>query len=82
MYAPATQPEVALAYQPRNEDYLPEWAAILFKAAWYAREKGSDEVAERMGLQSLKAREEALGGEHPDTLNMANLAATYGNQGR
>ena len=36
-----------------------------------------------MQVQVMETRKRVLGEEHPDTLNsMANLAATYSNQGR
>ncbi|KZL66399.1 hypothetical protein CI238_13201, partial [Colletotrichum incanum] len=48
---------------------------FIYRGQWTQAEQGAD--------QSLRLREEILGDEHPDTLSsMANLAATYWNQGR
>ncbi|KAF2182136.1 hypothetical protein K469DRAFT_669907 [Zopfia rhizophila CBS 207.26] len=75
--------EETLKYRPVNQDYLAEWASILFNAAWYADDKGDYVTAEKMNRQALDAYEKALGLEHPSTLsNMANLASTFWNQGR
>jgi tetratricopeptide (TPR) repeat protein len=75
--------ELILAYRPTNEDYMAQWASILFNAAWYADEKGSYDAAEEMNRRALEGYGKALGQEHPSTLSsMANLASTYRNQGR
>src|SRR5256886_1569104 len=75
--------ELILAYQPTNKDYIAQWASVLFKAAWYAGDRGRCKEAEELNAQVMEACERALGQEHPATLSsMANLASTYRSQGR
>jgi tetratricopeptide (TPR) repeat protein len=74
--------EVVLEYQPMNDIYLAQWAFVLFRAAWYAHEKGNYDVAEKMYREALEGREKMLGKEHPDTLtSVNNLASVLRDQG-
>jgi tetratricopeptide (TPR) repeat protein len=66
---------MVLSSYPTNEDYLIQWASVLFKAAWYSTLNGSYDIAEKMNQQALAGREKALGAEHPDTLTSVNNLA-------
>ena len=73
----------ATAQKPEGQDSLIEWASLMYRAAWYSLEIGNWPDAETMSMQSMRVRKKKLGADHPDTLSsMANLAATYWNQGR
>jgi tetratricopeptide (TPR) repeat protein len=72
---------VALAQRPKNKESLKEWALLLYKAAWYAWQRGRAGEAEQMSVVSMKVRSEVLGGEHAETLGsteMVALARTLG----
>lgn len=73
----------ASAQQPERESSLAEWAALLYRAAWYAWRKGGVADAENLAVKSMKARRKVLGQEHEDTLSsigMAGLAYNLGGQ--
>ena len=75
--------EIVLTYRPANDDYLAQWASILFNAAWYADDKGNYNTAEEMNREALEGYKKAWGVEHSDTLVcMANLAVVLRNQGK
>jgi tetratricopeptide (TPR) repeat protein len=75
--------EIVLTYRPANDDYLAQWASILFDAAWYAGDKGNYSAAEEMSRRALEGYRKARGVEHSDTLaSMANLAMVLRNQGK
>jgi tetratricopeptide (TPR) repeat protein len=75
--------ETVLTYRPANDDYLAQWASILFNAAWYADDKGNYNTAEEMNRRALEGYKEARGMEHSDTLaSMDNLALVLRHQGR
>jgi tetratricopeptide (TPR) repeat protein len=75
--------EIVLTYRPANDDYLAQWALILFNAAWYADDKGNYNTAEEMNRQALEGHKRVRGVEHSDTLaSMANLASVLRNQGK
>jgi ankyrin repeat protein len=52
--------EVALACQPKNDNYIEPWTTALVNAAWYARVKASYKVAEKMDRDARYARVIAL----------------------
>ncbi|PQE27730.1 hypothetical protein CJF31_00009955 [Rutstroemia sp. NJR-2017a BVV2] len=58
----------ALAQQPEEQDVLRDWASILYKAAWYAREMGKGTEAEEMSIRAMNVRKKILGQEHNSTL--------------
>ena len=75
--------EIVLTYRPANDDYLAQWASILFNAAWYADDKGNYNTAEEMNREALEGYKKAWGVEHSDTLaSMANLASVLRNRGK
>ena len=45
-----------------------QWAAVMYKAAWYAIQKGASRDAEAMAQGCTKLRAKQLGDNHPDTL--------------
>ncbi|KAJ4288699.1 hypothetical protein N0V88_007230 [Collariella sp. IMI 366227] len=58
-------------------------ATLLHSIAGYFGYRGQWKDAERFQVEAVQLRNEVLGSEDPDTLSsMANLAATYRNQGR
>jgi tetratricopeptide (TPR) repeat protein len=75
--------QAAVACQPTNSGWLEAWAAVLFKAAWYAGEMGNYRAANEMDLGALEAREAILGAEHLDTLtSVNNLGLVLSRQGK
>jgi tetratricopeptide (TPR) repeat protein len=61
--------QAAVGYRPTNIEALEAWISVIFKAAWFASQRGLYEVAEKMSATALQAREETFGVEHPDTLS-------------
>ncbi|KAJ5827849.1 hypothetical protein N7447_004612 [Penicillium robsamsonii] len=73
----------AMLHQPKSQDSLRNWAALLYKGAWYATECGSISVAEDMAAMSRKQRMKICGAEDEDTLHStAMLGVAYRLQGR
>ncbi|TGO25601.1 hypothetical protein BPAE_0076g00020 [Botrytis paeoniae] len=84
----------AIVHKPEEQNSLVEWASILYKASWYAREmgngkdaenlnKGQWNTAEQLEVQVMETRKKKFGVDHPDTLtSMANLAYTWKGQDR
>jgi tetratricopeptide (TPR) repeat protein len=71
----------ALAQRPKDKESLAEWALLLYKAAWYAWQRGRAGEAEKMSVVSMQVRSEVLGKEHAETLSsmgMTGLARTLG----
>ncbi|KAL6229200.1 hypothetical protein BDW75DRAFT_245948 [Aspergillus navahoensis] len=58
----------AASQRPQERDSLMEWAAVLYKAAWYDMRKGNGAEGERLSLKAMKSRTKHLGPEHEDTL--------------
>ena len=73
----------AVLHQPKSQDSLQSWAALLYKGAWYATECGNISVAEDMAAISRKQRMKIGGAEDEDTLDStAMLAEAYRLEGR
>ncbi|KAJ5246378.1 kinesin [Penicillium chermesinum] len=73
----------AASQRPHKRDSLMEWAAVLFKAAWYDWQKGSRAEGERLSLKAMEARMKYLGPEHEDTLESIGMVGLiYQSQGR
>jgi tetratricopeptide (TPR) repeat protein len=71
----------ALAQRPKDEESLKEWATLLYKAAWYAWQRGRAGEAEEMSVVSMKVRSKVLGEENAETLSsmgMVGLARVLG----
>ena len=59
------------------------WAAVMYRASWYAMPQGNFQDAERMARRSEKVRKEELGQQHKDTLSsMAMVAWSWRDQGQ
>jgi tetratricopeptide (TPR) repeat protein len=63
----------ALAQQPQGKDSLKKWALLLYKAAWYAIERGQVGEAEHMSTVSMKVRQEVFGKENAETLSSMHM---------
>jgi hypothetical protein len=50
-----------------------EWAAVLYKAAWYDWRKGNGAEGEKLSAKSMEARTKHLGPEHRDTLDSVEM---------
>jgi tetratricopeptide (TPR) repeat protein len=75
--------KLAVHQRPNEKDSLREWASVLYKAAWYALDRGNSDDAEKMSLQAMKVTRKLFGEEHEDTLNStSSLASTYSSQDR
>ncbi|OCL02771.1 TPR-like protein [Glonium stellatum] len=75
--------QAALACRPTDYRALEAWASVLYNAAWYAVGIGNYDVASEMNQSALKAREAALGAEHPTTLcNINELALIFKSRGK
>jgi tetratricopeptide (TPR) repeat protein len=71
----------ALAQRPNDREALREWALLLYKAAWYAWQRGRAGEAEQMSMMSMEVRREVLGEEDAETLSsmgMVGLARELG----
>jgi tetratricopeptide (TPR) repeat protein len=63
----------ALAQRPQGMDSLKEWALLLYKAAWYACERGKAGEAEHMATVSMEVRQEVFGEENAETLGSMEM---------
>ncbi|KAL5375799.1 hypothetical protein DPSP01_010906 [Paraphaeosphaeria sporulosa] len=73
--------QAALAQRPQDRESLKEWALLLYKAAWYAWQRGTADEAEQMSVTSMEVRSEVLGEQDAETLTsmeMVGLARTLG----
>ncbi|KAB2109472.1 hypothetical protein AG0111_0g2148 [Alternaria gaisen] len=71
----------ALLQRPESRESLKEWALLLYKAAWYAWQRGRAGEAEQMAVISMEVRREVLGEEDVGTLDsmgMVGLARVLG----
>ncbi|KAF9730017.1 TPR domain protein (kinesin light chain) [Paraphaeosphaeria minitans] len=71
----------AFAQRPHDSESLKEWALLLYKAAWYAWQRGRAGEAEQMSVMSMQVRSEVLGKEHAQTLTsveMVGIAKEFG----
>ena len=67
----------------RSKDERRARASLLHHAAGFFSYQGQWNDVEKFQLYARRLRREVLGEEHPSTLSsMADLASTYGNQGR
>jgi hypothetical protein len=57
----------AAQQRPEGELALTQWATLLYRAAWYAVQRGNAAEAEQLAVASLKMRRMVLGQEHEDT---------------
>jgi hypothetical protein len=64
----------ALSQMPQSAESLQQWALLLYRAAWYACEKGNVIDAEKLAGKSMKVRKRLLGSEHADTLSSITMA--------
>ncbi|KAF2008328.1 putative kinesin [Aaosphaeria arxii CBS 175.79] len=75
--------KAAAGQKPEATSSLIEWATLLYRAAWYAKSKGSAAEAESLAIQSMKVRKMVLGREHEDTVwSIAMVAHAYSLSGR
>lgn len=73
----------AASQRPHERNSIMEWAAVLFKAAWYDWHKGSRAEGERLLLKAMEAQTLYLGPEHEDTLESVGMVEViYHRQGR
>ncbi|OAG09594.1 uncharacterized protein CC84DRAFT_1183887 [Paraphaeosphaeria sporulosa] len=63
----------ALTQRPQGKDSLKEWALLLYKAAWYAWERGNADEAENMSTVSMEVRQEVFGEENVETLGSMHI---------
>ena len=70
--------KLAITQRPTGEESLKKWAFLLYKAAWYACEKGSIVEAIELSELAMKVRENILGQEHKRTLaSMSMVCSAY-----
>jgi hypothetical protein len=70
--------KAAAEQRPKDKQVLVEWAALLYRAAWYAEERGNVTEAEQLAVASMKTRRTVLGQEHEDTWwGMSMVADAY-----
>ncbi len=65
--------QAALAQRPKNRESIKEWALLLYKAAWYAWQRGRAGEAEEMAMMSMEVRSEELGEEDAETLSSMGM---------
>jgi hypothetical protein len=70
--------KAAVEQRPEGELPLTQWATLLYRAAWYAEQRGNAAEAKQLAVASLKTRQKVLGQEHEDTWwGMSMVAAAY-----
>jgi tetratricopeptide (TPR) repeat protein len=73
----------AVSNRPNSEDCLRNWAGLLYKGAWYAKESGNITESREMAFISRKQRMKILGAEDEETLDSTELLAeAYRLEGR
>ncbi|CAG7965533.1 unnamed protein product [Penicillium salamii] len=73
----------AVLHRPKSLDSLRNWAALLYRGAWYARECGNISDARDMAAMSRNQRMKIGGAEDEDTLkSTAMLADAYRLEGQ
>ncbi|KAF2022630.1 hypothetical protein EK21DRAFT_15134, partial [Setomelanomma holmii] len=73
--------QAALTQRAKDREPLKEWALLLYKAAWYAWQRGRAGEAEHMSTVSMEVRTEVCGEESAETLSsmdMVGLARELG----
>jgi tetratricopeptide (TPR) repeat protein len=63
----------ALAHRPKDRESLKKWALLLYKAAWYAWQRGRAGEAEEMSVISMKVRIAELGDNNVETLSSMRI---------
>ncbi|KAH8726854.1 hypothetical protein GQ44DRAFT_704911 [Phaeosphaeriaceae sp. PMI808] len=75
--------KAALAQRPKGKESLKQWALLLYKAAWYAWQRGRAGEAEDMSVISMEVRREVFGEENAETLSsMGMVGLARGLRGR
>ncbi|OSS43475.1 hypothetical protein B5807_11954 [Epicoccum nigrum] len=70
--------KAAVEQRPKGELPLTQWATLLYRAAWYAKQRGNAAEAKQLAVASLKTRQKVLGQEHEDTWwGMSMVADAY-----
>ncbi|OQE08995.1 hypothetical protein PENFLA_c121G01412 [Penicillium flavigenum] len=73
----------AMLHRPKSQGSLRNWAALLYRGAWFAQECGNILDAKDMAAMSRKQRMKIGGAEDEDTLDStAMLAVAYRLEGR
>ena len=73
----------AVSQRPESQTSLQQWATLLYKGAWYARESGNISESREMASRSRKQRLKLYGAEDERTLDSAAmLAVAYQLEGR
>jgi tetratricopeptide (TPR) repeat protein len=73
----------AASHRPKSQDSLRNWAALLYKGAWYARMCGNILDSREMASKSRNERVKMSGAEDEETLaSTAMLAEVYRFEGR
>jgi aromatic ring-cleaving dioxygenase len=67
--------QAALAQRPKDRGSLKEWALLLYKAAWYAWQRGTPDDAEQMSLLSKEAAKETFGKESAEVSSSMTMVA-------
>jgi tetratricopeptide (TPR) repeat protein len=74
--------KAAARQRPEGELALTQWATLLYRAAWYAVQRGNAAEAEQLAVASTNARRKVLGQEHEDTWwGMSMVADAYSLRG-
>jgi hypothetical protein len=70
--------KAAAEQRPKDKQVLIDWATLLYRAAWYAEQRGNVTEAGQLAVASMKARRTVLGQEHEDTWwGMSMVADAY-----
>lgn len=68
--------------RPHGKEAMEEWATILYKAAWYALERGYGIEAEKLSIWAMKARKKMFDKNHEAVIrSKALVASAYSLQG-
>ncbi|KAJ5917547.1 hypothetical protein N7466_011101 [Penicillium verhagenii] len=66
----------AISQRPESPNCLRQWATLLYRAAWYASQRGNIADTRDMAARSREERTILLGEEHEDVLNSTGMLAT------
>jgi hypothetical protein len=73
----------AMSQRPESQNYLRQWATLLYRGAWYAWQMGNISDAREMASKSRKQRVAMFGADGEEALNSTDmLAFTYRLEGR
>lgn len=66
----------ASTQHPEGRGAIEAWATILFRAGWYAQQKGEPKEAKTLAIRSMKARKKIFSDEHEAVIESTSLLSS------